>query len=260
MKNYPFAILLILFFITSASRCKKECQDVWNPKCENYDPCFKKVSADFQMRTLTEALGPRYFEVDTIMKYDAVYFKALDSTDVTYEWTIGTDPRTYTDRVVRIGFDNPTELDIKLTVKRKSGCSLTEGGEQTITRHLVVVEKSAIKGKYLGYLESKPSEKFTIEIVEPNDTLGIVNYYVDNLPNGCKRTPTDRGGASFLINYKEFDMENTIQPVVHVGSWPEINGIGWLDKTHSILTIEYEVYNASLLKTVKEKFIGTKTK
>lgn len=93
MKNYPYAILLILFFITSASRCKKECQDVWNPKCENYDPCFKKVSADFQMRIqFLHDVEPQVFEVDTVVAGRTVYFTAKDTSDVQYEWVFSNDP------------------------------------------------------------------------------------------------------------------------------------------------------------------------
>lgn len=263
MKNYPFFLLFILFLSASVSCCKKEeaCQDIWNPACENYDACFKKVSAEFKMQIKTEALIDQFFEVDTITKINAVYFTALDSTDVTYEWKIGNDPRVFTDRVIRIAFSNAAKIDVKLTVKRKSNCLTIDGGEQTLIKPLVIMEKSAISGKYVGYLESKPSEKFTIEIVEPKDSMfGWSFYFIDNLPNGSKRSSVDRHEASFGISYRFMDINNDIPAVISGGAFQPIAGVGQLTKDHSQLMIEYEMYNVNPAKYIKEKFIGTKTK
>ena len=262
MKNFPIVFFFMWLLVTSFGCCKEEaCQDIWNPDCANYDACFKKVSADFKMQIKTEALTDQFFEVDTITKVNAVYFTALDSTDVTYEWKIGDDPRIFTDRVVKIVFYNAAEIKVKLTVKRKSNCSTIDGGEQTLIKPLVIMEKSAISGKYEGYLESKPSEKFVIQIVEPKDSaLGWSFYYIDNLPNGAKRTSVDRHNASFGISYRFIDIDNKIPAVISSGAFQPIAGIGQLTRDHSQLIIEYEMYSVNPAKYVKEKFIGTKTK
>ena len=68
------------------------------------------------------------------------------------------------------------------------------------------------------------------------------------------------GRASFLINYKEFDMENTIPQSGSASGCQPLNGVGWLDKSLTQLTIEYEMYVLIESKTVKFKFIGTRVK
>lgn len=258
MKNFPVFALILLVVVPFLSCCKKRCQDPANMDCENYDPCFRKVSADFKMQIrLTNDLKPQAFEVDTVLAGRVVYFTAKDSTDVEYQWIFSNDPDTVKERSVALQFTFPTTLTVKLIVKRKNGCGLLDGGIDTISKKLVILEQDKsilqILGKYEGANSSTPNEKFIIELVYD---IKLYRYYIQNLPKGCIRDKTSAFGSLLGFDYKYIDVGDW-----DIGAQKEctpIVGNGEFDRSQQKVTIAYRYIDYKTLQTINNIFIGKK--
>lgn len=118
LKTLPYTILLLFTFLIFTQGCKKEddepCCDASNPECANYDPCFGRkdaVSADFrtEMRRSLSLTRSLILQADTFFAGD-VYFVAEDSSAESYEWKVGSDPRTFIDQEFFLTFDCPNSL------------------------------------------------------------------------------------------------------------------------------------------------------
>jgi hypothetical protein len=247
--------MLLAALVMVSSQCKKQCTDISNPTCDNYDPCFKKVSADFKMGLTLERTSTdiRYFEVDTVYRNYAVEFVANDSTDVNYEWVIGADPDTLRTRKIEVEFPTAVEVLVRLTVRGKAGCALST----SVTKKLVVTDFNTVSdlllGSYHGYLASNIADTFRITIREKR------NPYIDGLPKGCTR----KYGSEYCSQtgpfaYRDFGIGDGTS----CGSpdCPTLNGWGKLEKDHSTLQLDFEYETFVGNRIVKDKFIGKKIK
>jgi hypothetical protein len=250
--------ILWMALVMVSTQCKKECADRSDPICSNYDPCYKKVSADFKMGVRIERtsnIPGKYFEVDTVPFNQIVTFSAKDSTDVVYEWVIGTDPDTLRSRAINIHFTFAAEVNIHLTVRRKTECGLSDGGSATLNKKLVVANTNGydmLIGQYEGYLESKPSDIFKVDMVKGR---GIP--YIDGLPRGCKRDPATSFAAEVDgLAYRDF----AIGPLSTLITEPcsTLNGWGRLEMDNT-MKLDFE-YNKNDRTIIKDKFIGKKIK
>jgi len=189
----PAGFALFLFFTFSS--CEKEgCQDPANPNCENYDPCYSKTKADasFTSYELLEEtpsdhnVGFKGEDVatDTIISTNFALFKA-DYDAEYFEWSVGTDPRVWNDREFALRFSSVpyyTPIEVRLKVYKKTDISCFPGASDTavFTRTLVTVprDSSRVKGRFQGYLESKPTESnfFEIDLIKDqreNDGIAV---------------------------------------------------------------------------------------
>lgn len=116
-------------------------------------------------------------------------------------------PDTIRERNTAVEFTFATSLTVKLIVKRKNGCGFADGGVDTVSKKLVVVEAAntalQLLGKYEGVNQSSPNDKFVIELVY--DTR-LFRYYIQNLPKGCTRDRTTAYGSLWGFDYKYFDV------------------------------------------------------
>jgi hypothetical protein len=266
MKNFNVFTILLLVLIPFLNSCCKKCQDSSNPDCENYDPCFRKVSADFKMMLPVEPQGDEvyFFECDTVHPRSEVIFVAQDSSDVTYEWKIGTDPTIFKTRKVVLQFDNPAVLDVKLIVRKKDPCGAVNTFADTLTRRLVVSNTNFdafFVGKYKGYLESKPSDVFTIAILKAPSGLHEGFSYINGLQRGCENrdVPARSGGLLSFGAYRDFVVGNSTDYKGDTfGPCKDLYGWGKLAKDDSSLEIKFKFYDITINKIVSDKFVGKK--
>lgn len=260
MKKLNVFIILFVAALSFLSSCCKVCQDPANPDCENYDPCFKKLSADFTMGIVVQGYsGNRYFEVDTCRKMTVITFQAKDSTDVTYEWKIGLDTTTFRDRRVDLLFEQPGVIDIRLITKRVGNCNVQPLAD-TVFKKLVVSDPDLdifFGGTYQGYIESNPNDVFDITILR--DTLAVdPGFYMNNIPKGCaKRTPANQENTR--INFAAFrDFEFGRKDAAWEAA-PCNNTFGWgkLGKDGSIRLDYKKVVGREFFNEI---FIGKKIK
>lgn len=228
LKTLPYNFLLLLTFLILAQGCKKEednpCCDATNPECPNYDPCFGRkdaVSADFrtEMRRSLSLTRSKILVADTFFAGD-VYFVAEDSSAESYEWRVGSDPRTFIDQEFFLTFDCPSSLYqdiyIQLITERlsDSNCTRVDLLKDTVKKMIYFVKEieSPVFGQYRGFLKTDPTNQFNIDIIyksavsNPNPNPcngGLWERTIYNLTNsGCYQKLT--GGAASTLNQFTF--------------------------------------------------------
>jgi hypothetical protein len=140
--------------------CKKcECQDVSNPDCENYDPCYGKYTANFGFTYGSQWVTPESFfgienyvhDKDSILQNNnRIKFTAHKIYD-SVVWKLGSE--TITNKsFVRI-FNNVKEGYYSCTMvghRAKQDCIAGDDGIDTITKrwYMMPLSKMPIIGKY----------------------------------------------------------------------------------------------------------------
>ncbi len=265
-KKY-FSLIISILCVLSVllnSQCRR-CKDPSNPACDNYDPCYKKLNADFSMKIYVDALGGRYFDVDTVFPTRTVIFEAFDSTDVEYEWKIGDDPEILRTRKTHVMFPFTTQLKVRLVVKHRSHCAAISS--DTVTKLLTVIPFSEFDRLHLGYyqgaLQSNLEDTFTIQL-RRTFTLPVDNVtIIDNLLKGCMPTidpgAMDRNRAISEINHRQFVVGRN----VHFGTTGHANcviftGWGTFDKSGKIITFDFKYMDTQTGVIKNESFIGRK--
>ena len=103
--NRIIAFACIITFV-SLTGCK--CDDVSNPDCPNFDPCFGESSnfADFKMEERIVYLdGGEYFQTDTTLERNHIRFSLYNENIDSVHWTIGLDPKVRIEKSFDIYFD-----------------------------------------------------------------------------------------------------------------------------------------------------------
>jgi|GEM_PF-1353984 hypothetical protein len=166
----------------SLSSCKDEevtaapCNDPANWECPNYDPrlSVQQPSAAFVMLDSTfNADSTISMPFDTANSEVAIkYFRPVEIKDkTTYEWKIGTDPRVFTDPILRMDFTSfEGIIPIRLIAKRTDPLNCLEPGQRSDTSYQQMVLKyippggSPIYGAYSGFSSDDPTRIFTVEL------------------------------------------------------------------------------------------------
>ncbi|MFC7670488.1 hypothetical protein ACFQT0_26465 [Hymenobacter humi] len=174
----------------------------------------------------------------------------MDSVDVTYEWTVGADPRVYRSRTIRLFFENPVgpvTVRLKVNTGTATGCAAVDGKEVMGQKTLVVLpaKEAPVFGDYEGYSLSDPSRKYTIQ---------IRNNSLLNLPEGCTYNLRDelKIGSTALFAYS-----GTFDPAYGAGS---LEGKAVLDrKDKRAIVVEYSYSDPKKAvpgTRLRDKFIG----
>jgi hypothetical protein len=205
MKNI-FILLLLSICIVIISSCDEDCEDITNPECPNFDPCYGVV--DVPIGTIevgnTLYVGPNQpdilFQGDTVL-YGGVYFKTNISNAIRYEWKVGTDSRTWDTKEFQLNFsdDDSTILrynpiEVRLIVEYEtSDCFPENDGIDTVykTIHFRAYWENKIEGTWEGHLDDDTENPYrmTLDIkksfqgIPPGDVLYIYNQY--GLNSGC---------------------------------------------------------------------------
>ncbi len=267
MKSHQFLLFFIGFLAFSSSlacdKCKEEdCDNPANPHCPNYDPCFGKseTNAEFViLDSIVCGLDFKYlwqsFQIDTSYPKD-IWFRALHKND-TYEWKIGSDPRTFTEKEFALYIDVPGNIQVRLITTKKiinQNCFPNDDGRDTFYTNLYIApftQIAPIYGRFLGHDQHNPSLEYIVEIKSPQ-TAGVYNG-VYGLPEGCLK------------------LSNPSLPSIMYGSWRngviadgEINcfepqGVATIAGDNKTLTIDYTIRtDFSSNNRIKRRFIGIK--
>ncbi|MEN9609695.1 MAG: hypothetical protein RLZZ628_509 [Bacteroidota bacterium] len=250
MKKINFCLMLVfVILVLSITNCKKENQ------------CDSTINAaNFK---IYEALDEniRYIDIpngDTV-RTGIITFEALQSEGVEYEWHIGSDPRVFRNRTFRLEFpDNQTAVSVTLIVKKvaDNGCFLHEDGADTLTKSFVAMDESLVEGDFYGSLESNVTEKFTLStLIQPR--LGY--SFVYNLPNGCTRDYKDAHELSYFAGRRTIKFGHP--EIIRTGSASDVYcqipwGFGKILEDNQTLVLDYEMWNPTQKKFIKDRFIG----
>jgi hypothetical protein len=260
-KQLTFFVLLALLgaFVFSLEGC--------GDKCEG----SKRTSAEFKVynelyyydKENGKAIEKiKQIEEDTLMSPSYVNFEAIDQNAISYEWTIGADPRKRTGRKVTVFFNDESVADespipIKLKLKRNpdTKCFPNDKGVDSVSRHIYFLRssQSPLYGKYKGEDDVNPGIPFTIEIANEKNNSGSNSDFIKNLPNNCN---TNRAYAGLFTAF-EFT----------IGGF-EVYGlplncyfrdldrkIGYLSLDRNHITIEYEFTEGGVEDSKKKKRI-----
>ncbi len=145
--------------------------------------CNKKIEqpeldATFQVREidlsgLIELYG--FYDTDSVSTAEAQLYANEPETPLTrYEWKIGTDPRTFTGKSVRLDYrQSPTDhIQVTLTVFKINPSDNTI--QTKSTSRIFYIRSSSVPGKYAGYFEGS-SQKVEVEI--KLDSIMIGGWY-----------------------------------------------------------------------------------
>jgi hypothetical protein len=257
MKTIPkyLAFSLVVIIIVNIS-CKKS---------HEQDPCqgLTKPTGKFVFK---ELIGDTAFVTDTAFRDNYVQMKALDTYEAV-SWTLGGDPRTFTQPEFSLSFINLLgTIPVSFTGNKtpNTACFTVDNGIYTSTKNLTTVEQvekpnvtiSPLVGRYKGYFTNNPSDTFTVRM-EYFDSAkydipitGSKNFYwLSNIPKGYVGTAT----ASFV--YKELQNGLTVEMgykcfVFGTGA-SIVQGKGWLSNDSIYIN-----YGSDLVG--RKKFIGKK--
>ncbi len=177
---------------------------------ETPDPCagVERVSAEFVMGqriAYSELLANPPFSIDTLVASDTaltgmVYFEAAELGEgVTYEWQVGNEQNTSTQRQFFLVFGDPVyNIPVRLIVRRPNSTCFAEGTDaDTLVKYLTVIERSdnPIYGTYEGSLLSDPNDVFEVTLLLATPT----NRLIININKGCN--PLTSVGGNFA--YKQ---------------------------------------------------------
>ncbi len=231
-----FSILLAILIWTGCN----------SPEVIPIDPCKAKIpyTGNFQ---ILENVGDSLIETDTALQYNYITFKAADDYD-SYEWTIGTDPRSFTEKEVTLLFTEAEgRVDITLkSTKVQDTCFPNDPTEVILTKSFYVIQwqYAPIIGRYAGYFESTPLIKDTIEIkyIPSYDEFG--GFDLININKGCMVDPefpessvwdfADKGARAFYFRSDGAHYNGCKSPKV----WLRLINKDSIESNFSFLNIE----------------------
>lgn len=214
-------ILLLFALVTNLSCCKKKCQDVTNPSCENYDPCYGKsgLSSDFK---IYENLGGVGVEADTVWFNNPINIWAQNKRGLNLKWRIRSQNYsvTATDSLLSINprFEPIMSVakfyTVTLIVSKDNGECKDYTTIDSTTKifylwpeehkgdFLPPIKYLPIFGTYAGYKKSKPNELVYVTL---HDTV----RYIPNLPcNGDAANKVMQLNVIRNLAYNHFSSEN----------------------------------------------------
>jgi len=199
---------LVILGLTVLILCLSGCspEDV-----KKTDPCKDKIPFTGNF-FIYENVGDSLIETDSALRYNYITFQAEDDFD-TYEWTIGTDPRIFTEKQVRLLFTEASgKIDVSLkSTKKKNECFPEDETEKIVTKSFYVInwQFAPIIGAYAGNFESTPLVKDTVKIlyIPGGDEFG--SFQLVNINKDCMVNPefpessvwdfADKGARAFYF-------------------------------------------------------------
>lgn len=232
MKLKFTTILLSIIFISA--KCRRD-NDL------PYDPCKDKLAfkADF---TIEEKIGDTSVVTNKALAPGYVFFKAKGEYD-SVRWFIGGSQNTST-RLNHVLYFQQAEGDVEVTMigyrKPNTQCFPNDKAVDTLKKTITIVnrdQKATIVGRYLGYNTNNPSDTFSV-YVNADNSVGIWQYFVKNLPKNCpgafsgSDAPPRLIGLNVSAGNSAFSIDN--------GSTVcrTVIGFGYL-KSHDSLIINY---------------------
>ena len=190
-------------------------------------------------------------EEDTFM-LSYVTFEAFDPNAQSYEWTIGSDPRKRTEKKFTLFFDkpgviseNPLPIKLKVTKTPDTKCFPNDTGSDSVIRKIYFLpqDKWPVYGKYFGSDNTKPNEKYTIEIFPGFKNGFYTTDSLKNLPGGCNnRSASFRDGTAFefTISRVQTSDNNNVFPTPNCVFRDYDKKIGYLKSDRKTIVIDYQ--------------------
>lgn len=242
--------LFILSFLLCAFSCRKN-------EVKPVDPCAaaKPFEPDFYIQ---EEVGDSLIKTDKVLQYGFVVFEAAETYD-SYEWKIGEDPRSFTERKVRLLFtDTIKSIEVQLiATKKASACFPTDKTVDTIRKNFSVIQwrEAPIIGAYVGSFESTPGIMDTVKVVLIPQEDGWDRITLLNVNCGCNLDTSvswsvGRGAYAFYYNSNNTFYSGCKGPE----AWLRLTG-------KDTLSINYTYRDntgndASLWPVIRDKFVG----
>ena len=262
MKLLKLFIPSLLFYALLLPSCKPDediCNDPYNSDCPNYDPCLLEAEADASFRLEVRLIKnssffgyePVWYPVeDTFFALNhgaRLYFKANSPKMDAYAWTIGGDPRTFTDSVFFLVFTpdegqvgyvtaqlrvaNDTLGNCLATSEQRDttfktfyikGCSIAPGAESPYP----------MNGVFRGYVDGDSSETHDINVDVlgagiysfPGVDFGLVPIIVAPKEMWIYPDGSPRGYAKLQEDYKTLIMDYEVRQ--DDGSWESHQFVG----------------------------------
>lgn len=200
---------------------------------------------------------------DTAYTKQDITFEGPEAPYTTYEWTVGSDARVFTQRRFSLYFPESLtgSFPVRLVARRPANlrCFPKDDGVDTLTRVLTLMplyDRSApIYGRFQGSNADAPRDTFTIRVfrgADPYNPGGPLPYdFLRNLSRGCQSPYYTIGltwrGISF--NYGRNDY----------GCLTE-GGAGYLTTRDSIRVIYSQFESGTSLKRVSRLFQGRRVR
>ncbi len=264
MKNI-FALLLPLLLLYAGCKKPELCQDIENPACENYDPCYSafETNAAFSVTNWTNPYYLPFRDTIPIGGDLRIFFRASDTRMSRYEWQIGQDPRVFTDSLFSLVFNGVSGwVNFSLTTyhdKADANCFPGDNGKVTVqkayyfkpftaTTDEAYIAQFPIFGTYLGHDEGSPLDTFQVRIDwPPHSRVGI-----NNMPEGC-----DSRSLNAKFNTHYFIDEEPLFPGPNQALCYSPNKIlATLQPDNRTLHIDYEITQNG--QRIKRKWVGVK--
>lgn len=180
-----------------------------------------------------------------------VHFRAKSDKMDSYKWRVGSDPRTFTDSVFFLNFEDVEGiLDVELSVTNDvlEGCFDGDSGMASLVKSVYLKniaswEDFPMKGKFRGSNVSEPDHVFTIEFHE---------YLPDlfNFPDGCNEFQ----GLPLVMSDRSFAFNTT-----YSNNCGSPSGIGYLKNGNDTLVIDYEIESEADPNVLETKqFVGVR--
>lgn len=239
---------LCMFLIITFCSCKKES----NEKV----PCVSRIPNSSKIQILENFTDTSLVSYDTVLantptlfKVDFPYIAKINST----RWDINNGSYTTRNQSFTLRFPDTGKYSIKLIVSFLSidQCTYNQIFYDTIEKKMQVVptdNNSKIAGSFTGYLDTKPSELFTIRIKYwRNPSYSYGNYYLRNYVNGCLGDNVDPAiplGVGYKISngYKNFSLTDNYP----CNSSSNFRGFGYINSNGDSLIIKHFGYNTSI--------------
>jgi hypothetical protein len=183
--------------------CKKKCNDVTNPDCENYDACWdKKINADFTISEYHVSSFDNFKEVwtsesDTVLAVNLTEFKLKTKNYDSVKFYLGSEI-IKSKSFVRKYFPYNESISVTCVVYFSSfnDCNLLDNGIDSVTKEFYTIDFNKpgvpIAGEWEGYNTDAPNTIFRVTIfdtVDENFSPPLPWFetkypYLTNIPNG----------------------------------------------------------------------------
>ena len=224
------------------------------------DPCLGTRANPLSFRFLENYGTPT---PDTAFTKQTISFEAPRAPYTAYQWQVGNDPRSFTQRKLSLYFPEAANgtYAVRLIATRPPNrqCFAKDDGVDTLTQVLTLVNRSqqraAIYGKFLGSNTDTPRDTFSIRVfqdLDPYTPGGTTPYdFLRNLGRGC-RSPYFTIGLTWRgieFNYGSIDFNCLYE-----------SGSGYLTSRDSIRIDYSQNESAQSTKRVSHVFKGRRVR
>ena len=245
--------IILIFLLITAIACRKS--EPQNP-CASYDFSTNKTKIQISEYLYDSSFAiPDTAFTGTFVGFSFVQPYSISTNVYSVSWNIDNGTYVTNNKSFSTIFKDTGTYNIQLIVTYipRSDCDNRKLFSDTISKKVTVIPRnhnSPLEGNYRGFLDTRPTDTFTISINYfklPGDAIG--DYYLYNYVKGCTgdysswNLPIPPGTGYFIVwGYKSFNL---------TGSYPctqssDFRGYGYLNKTNDSIFIKHYGYNNAI--------------